>query len=199
MKDDRFKSIYDFRDDDAGTATHVDVALLKLNYIGHYLSIGDSKGSEAILNVPYIRENKDRIVASGINIQPEACGQWEHMHIYECNAHKIHIGDATQDVVLCCMMLEHDPQFWKTLSEVRRVLKPGGIFLLTVPVYVKERPGFVLNPESAICYRVHGKDYYRYSLDSIAEVLMEGFVDKHLVLYQDPPRALCYGTKVGQV
>jgi SAM-dependent methyltransferase len=190
MKDPRFKTIYDLRDQDMGTATQVDVALRKLNRIGRYLSIGDSIGSEAILNVPYIRENKDRVKASGINIQREACGYWEHMRIYECNAHHINIGDCTEDVVLCCMMLEHDPEFWRTLSEVRRVLKPGGIFLLTVPTFLNPA-----NLEATICYRVHGKDYYRFGLDAIADLLMDGFVDKHLFLYQNPPRALCYGTK----
>lgn len=204
MNDPRFKTIYDFRDQDIGTATQVDIALRKLNYIGNYLALGDSIGSHAILSSPYIIENKDRIVAMGVNKQLEATGPWRHMNIYHGDANSMsYIQSGSQDVVLCCMMLEHDRFFWKTLSEVRRVLRPGGIFLLTVPVYlvndreelVDIRIALTENRDKTSCYRVHGEDYYRFSLDSIAEVLMEGFVDKHLVLYQDPPRALCYGTR----
>jgi SAM-dependent methyltransferase len=43
------------------------------------------------------------------------------------------VADASFDAVMCNQVLEHvvDPAL--TLSEIRRVLKPGGILLLSVP------------------------------------------------------------------
>ena len=39
--------------------------------------------------------------------------------------------DAMFDVVVSTSQLEHDPTFWRSLDEVRRVLRPGGHFILT--------------------------------------------------------------------
>jgi SAM-dependent methyltransferase len=187
-------SVIDFTNlQDRGTEYYVNLALENINYVGRYLAIGDSIGSKAILNVPYIRENKDRIKAWGINVQPEACGHWEHMDISLMDAHRITYESGRMDVVLCCMMLEHDPEFWLTLSEVRRVLKPGGAFLLAVPTFLHASNG-----DSVACYREHGEDYYRFSQRAISKVLMKGFNRLQLILYQDPPRALCYGFKEEQ-
>lgn len=47
------------------------------------------------------------------------------------DAHILEFPDASFDVVICTEMLEHDSAFWVTLSEVGRVLRPGGHFLMT--------------------------------------------------------------------
>lgn len=47
------------------------------------------------------------------------------------DAHDLKFPDATFDVVVCTEMLEHDSAFWITLSEIRRVLKKDGHFLMT--------------------------------------------------------------------
>lgn len=207
----RFVSIKDRREDPAylgqGTMDYIEEALRRVNYVGNYLAIGDSRGSAAILNAPYIVEKSNSISAIGINKQPDACGPWKHMYIHHGDANSMtSISAGAMDVVLCCMMLEHDPKFWLTLSEVRRVLRQRGIFIVGVPVYLVNEPEMVdlrvalSEPSDATtCYRVHGEDYYRFSIDSIADILMEGFVDRNLILYGHPPRAICYGTKTGEI
>lgn len=40
------------------------------------------------------------------------------------------------DCILSSSVLEHDKFFWRTLSEVRRVLRPGGLFIVGVPTYM---------------------------------------------------------------
>jgi SAM-dependent methyltransferase len=42
------------------------------------------------------------------------------------------LADGEFDAVYCLSVLEHIPQFERTVSEVARVLKPGGWFVLTV-------------------------------------------------------------------
>lgn len=50
-----------------------------------------------------------------------------------CNAH--HLCDLFEegqfDAVVCCEMLEHDDEFWTSMRQMARVLKPGGRMILT--------------------------------------------------------------------
>jgi len=46
-------------------------------------------------------------------------------------------ADSSFNVVLSSSTLENDQYFWKTLSEVRRILKADGIFAVLVPGYSK--------------------------------------------------------------
>jgi ubiquinone/menaquinone biosynthesis C-methylase UbiE len=46
---------------------------------------------------------------------------------------KVDCPDNTADIVICTEVLEHLPDPEATLKEIRRVLKPGGIFVSTVP------------------------------------------------------------------
>jgi predicted SAM-dependent methyltransferase len=71
------------------------------------------------------------------------------------------------DCVVASSFFEHDDRFWETLQAVRRVLRPGGWFVLTVP-----------NHEWG--YHPEPKDYYRYTDDAIREILFEGFVNVQL-------------------
>jgi SAM-dependent methyltransferase len=42
-------------------------------------------------------------------------------------------ADTSFDTVFCSQVLEHVPEPWLCLSEFRRVLKPGGTLILSVP------------------------------------------------------------------
>jgi SAM-dependent methyltransferase len=86
---------------------------------------------------------------------------------------------ASFDAVLCCDVLEHVPEHERALCELRRVLRPGGALLLTVPFRLDrgehllrarvlpsgeiehleppERHGDPLSPEGGIlCFRHFG-------------------------------------------
>jgi SAM-dependent methyltransferase len=41
--------------------------------------------------------------------------------------------DSTFDLVLATSVLEHDPKFWQTISEMARVAKPNGLIYLNAP------------------------------------------------------------------
>lgn len=47
---------------------------------------------------------------------------------------RIPLPDASQDVVYCISVLEHVPNPATTLSEIYRILKPGGAFIITVDI-----------------------------------------------------------------
>lgn len=72
------------------------------------------------------------------------------------------IPDNTYDVIVCTQVLEHVGNPFRAMAEIRRILKPGGTLLLTVPA----------------AYPYHGRhgDYWRYSRDSL-RLLLEPFRD----------------------
>jgi len=45
--------------------------------------------------------------------------------------------DNTFDAVLCNAVLEHDKFFWKTVSEIYRVTKKGGVIVIGTPGYTR--------------------------------------------------------------
>ena len=80
-------------------------------------------------------------------------------HTYYAEADQIPVSDARFDVVLCTEVLEHLTNPRQTLEEFCRVLKPGGILLLTVPF-------------------LHGEhetphDHYRFTRYCLAKLLDE--------------------------
>ncbi len=46
---------------------------------------------------------------------------------------KFPIEDASMDVVICCETIEHLPNQYFLFQETSRILRPGGIFILTTP------------------------------------------------------------------
>ena len=68
---------------------------------------------------------------------------------------------AATDTVVCLDTLEHDDKFWLTLDQVARVLRRGGLFVLSVPSI-----GY---PQ----YHPYPEDYYRFTRPAFHEVLMD--------------------------
>ena len=138
--------------------------------IGNILAVGDSARDHAILNMQYFRDNKEKINSTGINIVRSHCGRFDHFEVKYCNAHNIEYPDGYFDSVLSFMMLEHDPEFWISVCEMKRVLKNGGTFIIAVPGFVNSikisSDKFHLG-NGTICYENHGDpDCYRFSPDA---------------------------------
>jgi SAM-dependent methyltransferase len=70
--------------------------------------------------------------------QYESCdmpgGFYEQKHTFECWLHEIPQPDNTYDAVILTQVLEHVPDPAAVLRELRRILKPGGRILLSVPL-----------------------------------------------------------------
>ncbi|MBU2646420.1 class I SAM-dependent methyltransferase [bacterium] len=54
------------------------------------------------------------------------------------NALSLPFADNTFDKVICSEVLEHIPDYRSVLKEIRRVMKPGGIFAASVPRFFPE-------------------------------------------------------------
>ena len=98
------------------------------------------------------------------------------------------------DLVLCCATLEHDKRFWLTVGEMKRVLKPGGLLIISVPGYVED--GERDQGRATHTYRVHYRfDYYRFSEQAVREVFFEGMRRVRVKPFMFPPRIFGHGYK----
>ncbi len=84
------------------------------------------------------------------------------------NANDVDLPDDSFDWVVCNSMLEHDLYFWKSLSEMKRLLRVGGILIIGTPTLgfghhgvpedLAVNPGLPTHPEGSGIF-----DYYRFT------------------------------------
>lgn len=80
------------------------------------------------------------------------------------NAHdmKDHFGELIFDTIICMNQLEHDNEFWVTLEQIHKLLKPGGYFLTAMPTF-----GFPIHE--------HPQDFWRAGEDAFKNVIYKGY------------------------
>ena len=176
------------------------VAALKPS--GRVLEIGAVPDDAALLAMPELAQC-ERI---GINLAPPARGNG--FEIIQGNANAMPMfRDRSFDLVISNATLEHDPRFWLTCAEIRRVTKHGGIAIIGVPGFDSvadttelglPRPGGVDEEGwgvSTLTYRYHGApcDYYRFTGRAIREVFLEGFANVSVRTIMIPPRIIGWG------
>jgi SAM-dependent methyltransferase len=79
------------------------------------------------------------------------------------------VPDNTYDVIVCTQVLEHVANPFRAAAELRRILKPGGQLLLTVP--------------AAYPYHAVPHDYWRYTRDSLQLLFGDGFQNLAITAY----------------
>jgi len=95
------------------------------------------------------------------------------------------LSDGCVDTVVATEVLEHVPSDVKMISEVSRVLKPGGRFIITVPN--AGLCGF-LDPNhfgpARVVLKIIGKEsqplHRHYSLDDLRALLKDDFIIEYL-------------------
>lgn len=78
-----------------------------------------------------------------VQLLPEQLSEGGYGEIdYVCDSSEIPVPNESFDVVLCTEVLEHVPAPIAVLAEIARVLKPGGIALITAPLcsYLHQEP-----------------------------------------------------------
>ncbi len=192
--------------------THFDGLCRRLGAGGTVLELGAMAGPHTLLALPSLKSATRRI---GINMDPQAAQPGIEMLVGNCN-HMPMIESCSIDLVLCNSMLEHDRAFWLTLAEMRRVLKPGGLFMVGVPGFAERRPRPLLralgllwkrplpgaaalesslaSTPSLVVHR-YPADYFRFGRDAMREVLLDGLDMVSVEAIMQPPRFIGVGRK----
>jgi ubiquinone/menaquinone biosynthesis C-methylase UbiE len=80
---------------------------------------------------------------------------------YHVDLQKLPFKDATYDFIFASHVLEHVPDDKKAIQEIRRILKPGGIAILPVPIVCEKTVEYPeANPHEAYHQRAPGLDYH---------------------------------------
>ncbi len=92
---------------------------------------------------------------------------------------QIPMPDNVYDIIICNHVLEHVENDHKALSELYRVLKPGGLAILQVPMVMDKEKTYedptITDPEERLKH-FHQKDHFRiYGTDFPKRVQATGF------------------------
>jgi len=178
------------------------------------LEIGATADPDTLLHLPALAGVKQKL---GVNLEGGITSGGIDILAANANALPM-LEDASFDLVLCNSTLEHDPMFWLTLAEARRLLRPGGVAIYGVPGYAEHRglapklkglaarlwpeplPGAASIAGSAAStgtLQVHNfpGDYYRFSTQAMRDILLQGLAVLELETLLRPPRIIGAGRK----
>jgi len=174
---------------------------------GAVLEIGAVPSEDSLLCLGSLRAAPRKV---GVNL--DGPSTFRDFAILRANANDLScFRDGEFDTVLCNAVLEHDLFFWRSLEEMRRVTRPGGLIIIGVPGFVASPPTgwrarFVRSAfprrreslrSSTPVLRVHNcpSDYYRFSPQAVAELFMRGLKDVRVFSHMTPPRIIGSGIK----
>src|ERR1700742_4292467 len=178
---------------------------------GRVLEIGATPDDSTLLTLPALQKAAEKL---GINQSGES--RFQDFVIHPVNANDMSCFSAQHfDAVLCNAVLEHDPFFWKTLAEIRRVTRPGALVVIGTPGYTQlpleprfrkllsrlsrfaGRPDGWPLQHSTLTLGVHNfpGDYYRFSEQVFREVFFEGMKNVMIRTVLVPPRIIGAGIR----
>ena len=70
---------------------------------------------------------------------PDPGGRARSWQVFQGDCLQLPFKDQSFDGIVCSEVLEHLPDYHSAIVEIRRILKPGGFFALSVPRYWPER------------------------------------------------------------
>ncbi len=177
------------------------------------LEVGATSTPDTLLNLPALRGAGLRV---GVNLtcKTETSG---HSFVQVAADGLVAFADAGFDAVLCNSVLEHDPQFWRTLAGIGRVARPGALIVIGVPGYAdalasplrrwalgaarlpgmgrllqRLSPGWESATPTLVRHDYPG-DYYRFSPQAMREVLLADCREVTIRIEMRPPRLIGYG------
>jgi len=182
------------------------------NVGGSVLELGAVPNPNSLLCMKSLKDATEKI---GVNINGPQ--EYRDFMILKGNANHLEFDDNRFDLVLCNGMLEHDKYFWKSLEEMKRVTKPGGLVVIGTPGYVYfgiERMKSILGKipllrklktnqymnmffTATITYQIHNSpgDYYRFSMQTFRELFFDDMEDVEICTIALPPRIVGVGRK----
>jgi SAM-dependent methyltransferase len=183
---------------------------------GAVLEVGAIPSDASLLCMKSLRNATEKV---GLNLEGPA--EYQDFKILRGDGNCMDcFEDSRFDTVLCNAILEHDPYFWKSVAEMKRVTKPGGLMVIGAPGYVRfsfERfkrrlQGLQRIPlvrqmlanenilwllRGTLTIDVHDApgDYYRFSLQTFREVFFDGMRDVEVCSVMVPPIIIGSGIK----
>lgn len=178
---------------------------------GSVLEVGAVPNDTSLLTMKSLTEVREKI---GINL--DGPHRYHDFSIVQGDANNMTcFEDGRFDAVLCNAVLEHDKFFWKTVAEMKRVTRSGGLMVIGAVGYTAfpiekylhffiEKIARVVPPvkgwffnNATVTFRVHNfpGDYYRFSSQAFAEVFFEGMHDVRITSLMVPPRIIGSGIK----
>jgi SAM-dependent methyltransferase len=178
------------------------------NIIGSVLEVGAIPSRKSLLCMKSLGA-----VTEKVGLDLAGPHEFRDFQILQGNANQMDMfEDGRFDAVLCNATLEHDRFFWRSVAEMRRVTKPGGLLVIGAPGYryyscenLKSRLGKlpllrrlashdVANAlfTATLTLQVHNYpgDYYRFSEQAFREVLLEGLDNVEVRSVMVPPRII---------
>jgi SAM-dependent methyltransferase len=180
---------------------------------GDILEIGAMDSTDSLLRLPALRGARSKVgvdLAGGLS----TCKDFQ---ILQADANELScFPDASFDTVLSNAVHEHDRFFWRSLAEMRRVTRPGGLIVIGVPGFTQLSGEALLGRlsrlsmlrpliggraaglvASTLCLKIHlfPGDYYRFSPQAVQEVFLEGLRDTEVRTVLTPPRIIGAGVK----
>lgn len=181
---------------------------------GAVLEVGAIGGADSLLAMSCLHQASQKV---GVNL--EAASKHDGYEILQGNANNMHFFENNYfDLVMCNSTLEHDPYFWKTVSEMYRVTAKGGLIVIGVPgfggmgvhnfapydkelaqmlsMYAAEKNDDVLRAGTVtLGEHLFPGDYYRFTEQAVREVFLEGLIDIQIYKVMQPIRIIGVGRK----
>jgi SAM-dependent methyltransferase len=181
---------------------------------GAVLEVGAVPGASSLLCMKSLTNAREKV---GVNL--DGPHQYKDFRILKMNANNMNaFEDGRFDVTLCNGVLEHDPYFWRTVSEIKRVTAPGGLIVIGAPGYKQWTEGtpaiqknilfraftkFRWLPFMPAIFRgtltleVHNApgDYYRFSTQAFREIICAGLNHVEIRTLNYPPSIIGIGNK----
>ena len=176
---------------------------------GAVLEIGAMPSPDSLLCMRALARAEHKV---GLNL--EGPRRFRDFEIVRGNANAMTMfADASFDTVLANSVLEHDPRFWETLSEIRRVARPGALVVIGVPGYTAPAPwkralgpliglpivgswlrrtSLLAATPTLVVHRFPG-DYYRFGEDAMRDVLLAGLDEVRVTTLMFAPRIIGSG------
>ncbi len=161
------------------------------NIAGSVLEVGATPDDSSLLCMRSLAHAKEKI---GINLDGPYI--YKDFPILKGNSNDMTCFENDRfDACLCNSVLEHDKYFWKTLSEIKRVTRPGGLIVLGTPGYSESPIGFLTNFTITLKIHNYPRDYYRFSLQAFEDIFFEKMSGVEIHTVMRPPRIIGAGIK----